>query len=204
MHHLIVIILRGVFGALRVGHLGVNGGQHIRPIVFHRFEHPQLAVIAGQFLGIDLVFQRFAFFLRDRLDAGGDDILRDTRQMRQRRIDNGDNAEQHDHVDDHRQAAAGHAHALFFIQIHLLLLQLLLILRVFFLQAFQTRRQSGAVGLAFLRFKRQREGQQTDEQRKQENGDKIISDILIDKPQDPAERGRQKSENIHVRGPPFL
>ena len=72
--------------------------------------------------------------------------------MGQRLVDHRDNAEQHHHLHDHRQTAAGQADTFLFIELHLLLLELLLILRIFFLQAFQAGSKLGPVGLAFLRF----------------------------------------------------
>ena len=119
--------------------------------------------------------------------------------MGQRLVNGRDDTKQNDHLHRHRQTTAGHADAVFFVQLHLLLLQLFGILRVFFLQPFQPRRQLGAFRLRFLRFQRQREHRRPHQQGEQENRHEVVAEDVVDEVQDVSQRDGNDVKNLHKR-----
>ena len=190
MQHLLIILVRRFVFSIGVAQ-AVDGGFDVALVLVGHHEHFQLPVIPGQVLGVDLVGLGIQHVLAlvvldgglgDGCDARADNRLGNTGQVGQRGVDDRDDAHQDDHLHHHGQAA-GHAHALFFIELHLLLLELLLVLGVLFLNPFQAGRQPGPVRLALLRLQGQGEGGGAHDQGKQENGHEIVAHKPVDKPE---------------------
>ena len=122
-----------------------------------------------------------------------DQVRRDAQNVLQRAVHHLDDAEEDQHVQDHRPAAGRHGHARLFLQLHQLFLLALLIVGPFLLDLLDHRVIGGHAGRALLLLYAEREHQDLCQQRKDDQRPAIVRDQPVDPFHDNAENGCEEA-----------